>query len=171
MRESPIFHLIRQSHLYQRTLGEGVKVGELRQARELLIRLGTRRFGDANPSTIAALEMIQDVERLEALNEKMIEPELRDWDDLFRGYSSPPDEPNLSSTCEKILREGREMGRLQVTRRLLRHVGARRFGEPNLETARKLLAIDEIGQLETLAEHLVDDDLESWTDLLNEASA
>ena len=69
---------IRQTDLYQRILGEGVRLGELREARELLMRLGTMRFGEINPSTLAALELIQDIKPLEALCDRMIEPELRE---------------------------------------------------------------------------------------------
>lgn len=169
MGEASILDMIRKSSLYRRILGEGVKAGELREAREILIKQGTRRFGEANPSTSAALALIDDIHRLEAMCDGMIEPELRGWDDLFRDFSPPPDEPNLSSTCERIFREGREIGRLQVLRRLLRRAGARRFGAPHLETSRRIQDIQDPARLEAMAERLVDEDLETWTDLLSEA--
>jgi hypothetical protein len=168
MRDSPFFQMMRQTDLYQRILGAGVKVGELRALRELLIRQGSKRFGAAGHAVRAVLELIQDVETLESLCDRMIDPERRSWDDLFRESFTEPDEPNPSTTCEAILREGREIGRFQVARRVLRRVGAKRFGEPVYQTSRRLLAIEDIGRLESLVERLLDEDRKSWTDLLGE---
>src|SRR5262249_53023952 len=106
MRDTLLFQQIRQPPLDQRILGEAERLGEIREARELLIRQGTKRFGEVNASTLVALDMIQDVDRLEGLCDLVIEPDLRCWDDLFRGYRLTPDEPSLSTTCERIIEEG-----------------------------------------------------------------
>jgi hypothetical protein len=34
--------------------------------------------------TVAAIEAIQDIDRLEALGERILDPGIRDWDDLLR---------------------------------------------------------------------------------------
>lgn len=162
---------IKQTPLYQRTLAEGVRIGELKEARALLIRQGMKRFGEIPASTLVALEMIQEIDQLEALCDLMVEPDLRCWDDLFRGFRSPPDEPNPSSTCERILKEGREIGRIQMVRRLLQRVGSRKFGTLDIENARRVRAIQDLDQLEALAERLVDDGPRTWTDFLNRVSA
>lgn len=171
MLDPSILQRIKQTDLYRRILADGVKDGELRKTRELLLRQGTRRLGQINPSSLAALGMIADLGRLESLSDRMIDPEIRCWDDLFRGFPFNPEERQLSTTHEKILREGRERGEARAVRRALRRVGTRRFGEPDAETTRELLAIQEIGRLVDLAERLVDKDLGSWTDLLNQASS
>jgi hypothetical protein len=70
-----------QSTTYQRILKEG----RLREARQFLRRLGTRRFGEPDPSSAAALEGIQDVNHLEALGERALLPEVKGWQDLLEG--------------------------------------------------------------------------------------
>jgi DNA-binding ferritin-like protein (Dps family) len=171
MPDSPFFQMMKQTELYQRILGAGVKVGELKELRELLFLLGSKRFGAAGHAVRAVLELIQDVETLESLCDRMIDPERRSWDDLFRESFTQPHEPDPSTTCEAILREGREIGRFQVVRRVLRRVGAKRFGEPIYEISRRFHAIQDIDRLEALVERLLDDDLKTWTDLLGEESA
>jgi hypothetical protein len=49
-----------------------------------LLRQGTKRFGEPNPATIAALEAIQDIDRLGALGERILDPNIQDWNDLLR---------------------------------------------------------------------------------------
>lgn len=53
--------------------------------RQLSIRQGTKRVGLPGAATLAAIVAIQDVNRLESLGEGIVEPEVRNWDDLLRG--------------------------------------------------------------------------------------
>jgi len=79
---------MQQSTTYQAILREGRKEGlnegRLTGERQLLIRQGTKRFGPPDAEKVAAIEAIQDVNRLEALGERILEPNLQSWDDLLR---------------------------------------------------------------------------------------
>ncbi len=63
---------------------EGLVEGRLTGERQLLIRLGTKRFGPPDAATLAAIEAIQDLDRLESLGERILEPEVQNWDELLR---------------------------------------------------------------------------------------
>ena len=63
---------------------EGLIEGRITGEKQLLVRQGTKRFGKPNTPILAAIEAIRDVERLEALGERLLDPDVRDWDDLLR---------------------------------------------------------------------------------------
>jgi predicted transposase YdaD len=63
---------------------EGRAQGRIAGEQRMLLRQGTKRFGEPDPATLAAIEAIQDIDRLEALAERMIDPDLQGWDDLLR---------------------------------------------------------------------------------------
>jgi predicted transposase YdaD len=63
---------------------EGLVEGRITGERQILIRLGAKRFGPPDGATLAAIEAIRSVERLEALGERILDPEARDWNDLLR---------------------------------------------------------------------------------------
>ena len=71
---------MRESTTYQAILREGRITGE----QQLLLRQGTKRFGEPDATTVAAIEAIQDIDRLGALGERILDPGVRDWDDLLR---------------------------------------------------------------------------------------
>jgi hypothetical protein len=50
----------------------------------LLLRLGTKQFGEPDAATRAAIEAIHDIDRLEALGDRIIDADIRGWDDLLR---------------------------------------------------------------------------------------
>jgi predicted transposase YdaD len=81
--------IMKESTTYQRILREGRKEGEnkgrVNEAQRILLLQGTKRFGEPSPATAATLEAIQEVDRLEALGERILDPELHDWNDLLRG--------------------------------------------------------------------------------------
>ena len=60
---------MRESTTYQAILREGRITGE----QQLLQRLGTKRFGEPDATTVAA-KAIQDIDRLEALGERIRDP-------------------------------------------------------------------------------------------------
>jgi hypothetical protein len=80
---------MKESNMYQRILREGrqegLTAGELREARRLFIRLGTKRFGAPSPAIVTALEAMLDVNQLETLSDRILESDLSGWDDLLRG--------------------------------------------------------------------------------------
>jgi predicted transposase YdaD len=72
-----------ESTTYEAILREGRKEGRIAGEQELLVRMGTKRFGKPDAATSAAIEAIRDVERLEALGERIIDPDVRDWNTLL----------------------------------------------------------------------------------------
>ncbi len=79
---------MRESVTYQEILREGGDEGEqegrIVEAQRLLLRQGTKRFRAPDTKTIAALEAIRDIDRLEALGERILDPEIRDWAGLLQ---------------------------------------------------------------------------------------
>ncbi len=79
---------VTQSTTYQAILregrNEGLIEGRLSGERRILIRLGTKRFGPPEAAMLAAIEAIQDVNRLELLGERILEPDVQSWVDLLR---------------------------------------------------------------------------------------
>jgi hypothetical protein len=57
--------------------------GRLNEARRLAFRQGTKRFGAPDAATVAVLEAIQDIDRLEALADRIQSPEIDDWEGLL----------------------------------------------------------------------------------------
>ena len=81
--------IMQESTTYQKILREGRKEGEtlgrVTEAQRILRLQGTIRFGEPSSATAANLEEIQEVDRLEALVQRILKPDLRNWDDLLRG--------------------------------------------------------------------------------------
>jgi predicted transposase YdaD len=79
-----------------------------------------------------------------------------------------------STTYQAILREGRNEGliegrnegRIDEARRLLLLQGTKRFGEPDATTMATFAAIQEIDQLESLSEQILDFNIKDWNGLL-----
>jgi hypothetical protein len=82
---------MRESTTYQAVLREGRDEGrnegriEGRVAGEqrMLLRQGTKRFGEPDAATIAAIEAIQDIDRLEALGDRIVDMGIQTWDELL----------------------------------------------------------------------------------------
>lgn len=64
---------MRESTTYQAILAE--------EARAILFRQGTKRFGPPSTETRAAIEAVTEIERLEALADRLLDVE--SWDDLL----------------------------------------------------------------------------------------
>jgi predicted transposase YdaD len=62
---------------------EGLIEGRIAGEQHFLLRQGTKKFGKPDSATLAALEAIRDIERLEALGERIIDPAVNDWDNLL----------------------------------------------------------------------------------------
>ena len=78
-----------ESTTYQKILRdghqEGLKEGRIVGERQILLRIGTKKFGRPDAATVAAVEAILDADRLEALGLRIIDADVRGWDDLLRG--------------------------------------------------------------------------------------
>jgi predicted transposase YdaD len=73
---------MRESVTYQAILEEGRKEGRADEARNLVLRLGTQRFGPPDPAMRSAIDAEYSVERLEALADSMLRAE--SWEELLR---------------------------------------------------------------------------------------
>ncbi len=73
--------ILEESSTYQWILEKGLAKGEANEARKLILRLGTKRFGPPSPAVGAALQAATDRERLERLAERTLDAV--DWDDLI----------------------------------------------------------------------------------------
>lgn len=76
---------MKESTTYQMIIEEGeaqgIRKGEIKEAKSLLIRLGRRRLGSPSPSVIATLDAIQDLARLEQIAERVVD--VSTWDELI----------------------------------------------------------------------------------------
>jgi hypothetical protein len=50
----------------------------------ILIRVGTHKFGKPDRATLAAIEAIREIERLESLGERILDPNVRGWRELLQ---------------------------------------------------------------------------------------
>jgi predicted transposase YdaD len=83
MQESTAYQAILREGR-QEGRNEGLIEGRITGERQLLIRQGTKKFGKPDPAILAAIEAIRDVERLEALGERILDADVRDWSELLR---------------------------------------------------------------------------------------
>ena len=59
--------------------------GRLDEARRIVRRQGTQKFGEPDEVSTEALDAIGDLERLEALTDRLLQPDIRSWADLLNG--------------------------------------------------------------------------------------
>ncbi|MFC1706671.1 DUF4351 domain-containing protein [Planctomycetota bacterium] len=62
-------------------LKEGREQGRLEGAKRVLLRLGTKRFGEPEPSKRVAIDRLESLDELEKLTDALLEA--TDWDDLL----------------------------------------------------------------------------------------
>jgi hypothetical protein len=74
-----------ESATYRKVLNDGLQEGRILGERRLLLRVGTKKFGEPDAAIVAALDAIQDADRLEALGLRIIDADVRGWEDLLRG--------------------------------------------------------------------------------------
>ncbi len=80
-----------ESATYERIIREG----RVFEARRLIILAGRKRFPEPDPETIAAIEAINDIDRLEAICDRTIDPEIHDWKELLDVGSIDSDSPGI----------------------------------------------------------------------------
>jgi predicted transposase YdaD len=78
MEESSTYQLI-----LRRGKAEGLKEGRVTEARNLLLRLGEKRFGPVDPQSRTALEGLTELDRLEQLLDRMLD--VKTWQQLLNG--------------------------------------------------------------------------------------
>jgi hypothetical protein len=70
-----------QSSTYERILREG----RLAEARRIIRREGAQKYGEPDSVTTEALEGIDDIDRLEALSDKLLQPDIGTWGEFLNG--------------------------------------------------------------------------------------
>jgi hypothetical protein len=75
--------MAKRSTTYQAILQDGRTEGRVAEARRLLHLLGTKRFGEPDATILARLEAVQDLDRLEALGERIFDFAIRTWNGLL----------------------------------------------------------------------------------------
>lgn len=63
---------------------EGRIEGRITGGQQYLIRQGTKKFGKIDGANLATIKAIRDFEKLEALAERILEPDVRDWSELLQ---------------------------------------------------------------------------------------
>ncbi len=74
-------NLLRESSFTKDTYETGERHGKIEQTMKIVILLGEVRFGPIDDSTLATIESIDDLERLEGLCEKLLHA--TSWADLM----------------------------------------------------------------------------------------
>ena len=59
--------------------------GQVDGVHRMTRRLGTQICGAPDPITAETLESIVDINRLEALGDKLLQPHIKTWNDLLNG--------------------------------------------------------------------------------------
>jgi hypothetical protein len=87
---------VKDSTIYKKILREGFfevyalayalgyAEGRIIEARRILLRLGTKRFGAPKAAVLAAIEDLHDINRLEDLIDRCFDADVLDWDGLLR---------------------------------------------------------------------------------------
>jgi hypothetical protein len=64
---------------------------------QVLCLQGTRRFGQPDAADLAALDAIRGFDHVEALALRIVDPDVRTWDDLFRGIYPGKEKPHAGA--------------------------------------------------------------------------
>lgn len=72
---------MRESSAYQMILEEGETVGRAKEAKKILLRQGRKRFGEHDPSVIARIEAITDLDQVETLIDRLLD--VSSWEELL----------------------------------------------------------------------------------------
>ncbi len=78
---------MKESTTYQKVLqdgrAEGLVKGHIEEARRILLRQGTKRFGAPKATALAMLEGLSDIDRLEDLSDRILDADVLDWNSLL----------------------------------------------------------------------------------------
>jgi predicted transposase YdaD len=78
---------MQESTTYQAILregrNEGLIEGRVSEAQRLLALLGEARFVEADETTRGTIEAIRDLERLERISKRVVDPGVHDWGELL----------------------------------------------------------------------------------------
>jgi predicted transposase YdaD len=75
------FTAMKESSTYQAILAEGEQKGLLKEARKLLLSMGTKKLGPPDNQTKSSIEAIGNLTKLEALTERLLD--VSTWQELL----------------------------------------------------------------------------------------
>jgi predicted transposase YdaD len=64
---------MKESVTYQAILQEGEALGEIEEAKKILVLMGRKRFGQPPAQALAAIAAVSDVKKLEDLSVRLLE--------------------------------------------------------------------------------------------------
>jgi predicted transposase YdaD len=85
---------------------------------------------------------------------------------LFRGIRAMKESSSYQAILEEGREEGRSEGETKEAIKILKKLGTRRFGSPDLSVLATIEAITDLERIESLSERLLD--VSSWEELLTE---
>jgi hypothetical protein len=74
---------VKDSTTYQKILRDGEAKGHIEEARRIVLRLGTKRFGAPEAAVLAVLDDIRALDRLEELSDRILDADVLDWNRLL----------------------------------------------------------------------------------------
>ncbi len=80
---------IEESSVYQDALQKGEAKGAVEEAREILIRHGTKKFGPPDEQTKTRISAMVDVNRIQDLIDRVLD--VATWDELLADSSNAPE--------------------------------------------------------------------------------
>ncbi len=182
--------IVRESGMCRDTIWEGRQEGliegRLEGARRFVLRVGAKRFGPPDDATAAIMEAIKYMERFEKMVNRILDADVPDWNDLlllpWTQRSLVADRPSAlhrfnhvaeaiweSATFQVVLaevrQEGRMEGRLDEAQRFLLRLGTKQFGPPTTASISAVELIQDLSRCESLADRILDAEIQSWDDL------
>jgi predicted transposase YdaD len=83
---------MKNSTFYQSIVEEGMEKGRVEEAREILLRLGQRRFGEPDVTTAVRLQSETSLDHLNLFLDRLLAVE--SWEELMRGLIGMPGVPS-----------------------------------------------------------------------------
>jgi hypothetical protein len=74
---------IEESSVYQGIFAKGFAEGRAKARREILLRLGRKRWGEPDERVLGQIMAINDLDRLELLTDRVFDASASSWDELF----------------------------------------------------------------------------------------
>ena len=88
MRESTTYQAILREGKdagIQEGIQEGIERGRIAEARGMVRRVGIHQFGLPDARTQNAIDTIADIQKLEAMIDRLVARSVTSWDELLRG--------------------------------------------------------------------------------------
>ncbi len=75
--------MFEESTTFQKILRKGRAEGGIAEARRILLRQGRQRFGEPDAATLASVDAIEDIDRLESLIDELVNGRITAWNEML----------------------------------------------------------------------------------------